>query len=75
MSFRSPFQRRAASPDVVSQSHVRNIRVSLTPVMEEFSHLRVTSSVKKSRDDFNITPTAHEVLELEIPEWNDKGTS
>jgi hypothetical protein len=49
-------------------------RLGLTPVMEEFSHLRLTSTVKKSRDDYGLTPSRVPLLDLELPEWQGVGS-
>jgi DDE superfamily endonuclease len=41
-------------------------------VIEEFSHLRLTSTVKKARDDYGLTPSRVPLLDLEIPEWDEE---
>ena len=43
-------------------------------MMEELSHLRLTSTVKKSRDDFLLNTTRVAILDLMIPEWDEEET-
>ena len=49
-------------------------KIGLTPVMEEMSHLRLTSTIKKSRDDFLLTTTRVGILDIVIPEWDEEET-
>jgi DDE superfamily endonuclease len=51
---------------------IRRGGLGLTPVIEEFSHLRLTSTVKKARDDYELTPSRVPLLDLEIPEWEEQ---
>jgi DDE superfamily endonuclease len=45
------------------------MKIGLTPVMEEFTQLRLTSTVKKSRDDYCLTPSRVPLLDFDLPEW------
>ena len=49
-------------------------KIGLTPVMEELSHLRLTSTVKKSRDDFLLRSSRVGILDIMIPEWDEEET-
>jgi len=71
MNLRSATQRGlgdSTNRKAVDDGH---LRLGLTPVMEELSHLNLTSTVKKARDDFHVTPSQVPVLMLEIPIWDD----
>ena len=75
MNLRTPGQRDSSSNESL---HIRKQLVSkigLTPVMEEMSHLRLTSTVKKSKDDFDLSPHLNSILNMEIPEWNEEDSS
>lgn len=53
-------------------------RLALSPILEEFSNLRVASSAKKARDDFELTPGKSSVLQLEfatLPEAEIRSTT
>jgi len=70
MTFRTPSQRRAHSPDASQDERGAHRKFGLTPVMEELSGLRLTSTVKKTRDDFQLSPPRASILEMEIPQWS-----
>ena len=55
--------------DIYAEPKQLMSKFGLTPVMEELSHLRLTSTVKKSRDDFLLTTTRVGILDIVIPEW------
>ena len=46
-----------------------NQRLQLTPVLEEFSQLRLTTPPRHTRDDFGVTPQVLPRLELTVTEW------
>ena len=70
MTFRTPIQRRPSSSDTYADPKQLVSKLGLTPVMEELSHLRLTSTIKKSRDDFLLTHSRVSVLDIVIPEWD-----
>ena len=70
MTFRTPSQRRPPSSDTYAEPKQLVSKIGLTPVMEEMSHLRLTSTIKKSRDDFLLTNSRVSALDIVIPEWD-----
>ena len=74
MNFKTPSQRRSSLSDIYTQPKQVVSKIGLTPVMEELSHLRLTSTVKKSRDDFLLKTNRVAILDLVIPEWNEEET-
>ena len=46
-------------------------KLELTPVMEEFSHLRITSTVKKARDDFSLSTSKLPFIDFSIPRFDE----
>ena len=66
---RTPPQHRQSLRELIEQPKVLNQRLQLTPVLEEFSNLQLTTPPRQTRDDFGVTPLRPPRLELTIAEW------
>jgi hypothetical protein len=55
LNFETPTsERRLSTPDIIKHPKVVINELRLTPIIEDLNELRLTSSEKKAKDDFNL---------------------